>query len=77
LPGLVAFSVHRQPRTVRGQAYYQVVELTWPDWETAEAAFTSAEGKATAADMANLDTLVRSCLYEIPGPQLIPRSPTR
>lgn len=37
LPGLVAFTVHRRPHSVRGPAYYQVVELTWPDWETAEA----------------------------------------
>ena len=66
LPGLVAFNVHRQPRSVRGPAYYQIVELTWPDWETAEAAFASHGGKATAADMANLDAPVRSCLYEVP-----------
>jgi uncharacterized protein (TIGR02118 family) len=65
LPGLVAFSVHRRPRSVRGPAFYQVVELTWPNWETAQAAFASPEGKATAADMTNVDAPVRSCLYEL------------
>lgn len=65
LPGLLAYTVHRQPRPVRGAAYYQVVELTWPDWHSCEAAFASPEGKATAADMANLDAPTRSCLYEV------------
>ena len=66
LPGLVDFTVHREPRSVRGSAYYQIVELTWPDRETAQAAFASPEGRATADDMANLDAPVRSCLYEVP-----------
>ncbi len=66
LPSLLAYTVHRRPRAVRGAAYYQVVELTWPDLDTAEAAFVSPEGRATAADMANLDAPTRSCLYEIP-----------
>ncbi|MDT0263671.1 EthD family reductase [Jatrophihabitans lederbergiae] len=65
LPRLLAYTVHRQPRAVRGAAYYQVVELTWQDRETAEAAFASPEGRATAADMANLDAPTRSCLYEV------------
>ena len=66
LPDVMTYTVHRQPRTVRGAAYYQVVELTWPDPDTAEAAFASPEGRATAADMVNLDAPTRSCLYEVP-----------
>lgn len=65
LPALLAYTVHRQPRAVRGAPYHQVVELTWQDRDTAEAAFASPEGRATAADMANLHAPTRSCLYEI------------
>jgi uncharacterized protein (TIGR02118 family) len=66
LSGLVDYTVVHAPRTVRGDAYYQVAELTWPDWDSAQAAFASPEGRATAADMVNLDAPTRSCLYEVP-----------
>jgi uncharacterized protein (TIGR02118 family) len=66
LPGLIDYTVVRDPQQVRGAAYYQIAELTWPDWETARAAFASPQGQATAADMANLDAPTRSCLYEVP-----------
>jgi uncharacterized protein (TIGR02118 family) len=66
LPGLIDYVVARAPQPVRGAAYYQVAELSWPDWDTARAAFSSPQGQATAADMANLDAPTRSCLYEVP-----------
>jgi uncharacterized protein (TIGR02118 family) len=66
LPDLLDYTVVKNPQTVRGAAYYQVAELTWPDWQAARAAFASPQGKATAADMANLDAPTRSCLYEVP-----------
>lgn len=68
LPGLLAYTVHPAPRVVRGAAYHQVVELTWPDWGAVERAFASPEGRAAAADMASLDAPTRSCLYEVPEP---------
>jgi len=67
LPDVVSYTVHRIPRAVRGQGYFQVVEVTWPSWEAVDAAFASPEGRATAADMVNLDAPTRSCLYEIPS----------
>ena len=66
LPGLLGYTVNPAPRPVRGSAYHQVVELTWPDWDAVERAFASPEGRAAAADMANLDAPTRSCLYEVP-----------
>jgi uncharacterized protein (TIGR02118 family) len=66
LPGILSYTVNRTPRAVRGPAYHQVVEVTWPDWDAVERAFASPEGQAAAADMANLDAPTRSCLYEVP-----------
>ena len=40
LPGLLDYTVVRAPRTVRGDAYYQVAELTWPDWDSKRLAQT-------------------------------------
>jgi uncharacterized protein (TIGR02118 family) len=44
LPGLIDYTVVRDPQQVRGAAYYQIAELTWPDWETVRAAFASGPG---------------------------------
>lgn len=65
-PGILEYTVHRSPRTIRGPAYHQVVELTWPDWDAVERAFASPQGRAAAADMANLHAPTRSCLYQVP-----------
>ena len=65
LPGVVSYTVHRFPRAVRGDGYFQVAEITWPSWEAVDAAFASPEGRAAAADMVNLDAPTRSCLYEV------------
>ena len=51
LPGILSYTVNRTPRAVRGSAYHQVVEVTWPDWDAVERAFASPEGQAAAADM--------------------------
>lgn len=66
LPGVLGYTVHPTPRQVRGNMHHQVVEVTWPDWDTVESAFASPEGRAAVADMANLDAPIRSCLYEVP-----------
>ncbi len=66
LPGILSYTVHRAPRSVRGAAYHQVVEVTWPDWDAVERAFASPQGRAAAADMANLHAPTRSRLYEVP-----------
>jgi uncharacterized protein (TIGR02118 family) len=66
LPGLVEYTVVRNPEPVRSAPYYQIAELTGPDWDTARAAFASPEGRATAEDMLNLDAPTRSCLFEVP-----------
>ncbi len=66
LPGILSYTVHRAPRPVRGPVYHQVVEVTWSDWDTVERAFASPEGRAAAADMANLDAPTHSCLYQVP-----------
>ena len=66
LPNVLSLSVHRRPKAIRGDAYYQVSEVTWPSWEAVDAAFASEQGRAAAADMANLDAPTRSCLYEVP-----------
>lgn len=64
LPGLLSYTLSRGHRAVRGQPPYLVAELTWPDWTAFEAAFASPEGRAAAADMANLTAPVASFAYE-------------
>ena len=66
LPGILSHTVHRAPRAVRGPAYHQVVEVTWPHWDAVEQAFASPEGRAAATDMPNLHASARSCLYQVP-----------
>jgi uncharacterized protein (TIGR02118 family) len=66
LPGLRRFSVSRQTAAVQGEPVHLVTELEWDDLEALRSAFASPEGRATAADVANLATRgVRSAIYEV------------
>jgi uncharacterized protein (TIGR02118 family) len=67
LPGLRRYTVGRGPRPVRGgRPCYLVGELDWDDMAALEHAFTSPEGRATAADMVNLSAGgVRSMVYAV------------
>jgi len=66
LPGLRRYTVSRNHVAVRGEAPYIVGELEWDDMDALRAAFASAEGRATAADVTELSTTVgvRSLIYE-------------
>jgi uncharacterized protein (TIGR02118 family) len=66
LPGLQRFSVSRETAAVLGEPVHLVAELEWKDLDSLRAAFASPEGRATAADLANLATTgVRSVVYEV------------
>ncbi len=43
------------PSATLGPGHHQVAEMTWADWDAAKRAFTSPQGQAATADMANLD----------------------
>ena len=66
LPGLRRFSISGEAAAVRGEPAHLVAELEWDDLDALRAAFASPEGRATAADVANLATSgVRSVVYEV------------
>ena len=69
LPGLRRYAVSRTPARVRGdEDYYLVAELDWDDRESLQRDFASEQGRATAADMANLEALspgVQSMVLEL------------
>lgn len=67
LPGLRRYRIGRNPRSIRGaRASYLVAELAWDDRAALQQAFDSPEGKATAADMAQMPSGgVRSLIYEL------------
>jgi uncharacterized protein (TIGR02118 family) len=67
LPALRRYTLSRQPRTIRGDAYYMIAELDWDDMDALQRAFQSPEGQATAEDVANLapDGAVRSMIFEL------------
>ena len=66
LPGLRRFSIGGEAAVVRGEPAHLVAELEWDDLDALRAAFASPEGRATAADVANLATSgVRSVVYEV------------
>lgn len=66
LPGLRRFSASRETAAVHGEPVHLVTELEWDDLESLRAAFASLEGRAMAADVANLAAAgVRSVVYEV------------
>lgn len=68
LPGLRRYTVSRNSTDVRGGApFYLAAELDWDSMDDLHAAFTSAEGRAAAADVAELapDGKVRSMVFEV------------
>jgi uncharacterized protein (TIGR02118 family) len=57
LPGLRRFAISRDITTLHGIAYHLVAELEWDTMDELQAAFASAQGRATAADAAHLQEL--------------------
>jgi uncharacterized protein (TIGR02118 family) len=54
LPGLLSYTINAQPpRMVAGTAPHRVAVLEFADMAAIDAALTSPEGQATAADLAN------------------------
>jgi uncharacterized protein (TIGR02118 family) len=67
LPGLRRYTVCRNGSAVRGgEPFYLVAELDWDDMSALNDAFASAEGQATARDVAELAREgVRSMIFEV------------
>jgi len=67
LPGLRRYTVSRNVRASRGDAYYLVAELDWDDLDALQEDFRSPEGQATADDVAKLapEGKVRTMIYEL------------
>ena len=68
LPGLRRYTISRDAAAVRGgDPFYLVAELDWDDMASLQAAFASPEGRATAADVAELapEGGVRSVVFEV------------
>ena len=67
LPGLRRYTVSRNGSAVRGgEPFYLVAELDWDDMSALNNAFASAEGQATARDVAELARQgVRSMIFEV------------
>ena len=68
LPGLRRYTVGRNITPVRGgPAYYLVAELDYDDMASLRASFASAEGRATADDVANLtaSAATSSMIFEV------------
>jgi uncharacterized protein (TIGR02118 family) len=68
LRGLRRYTLSRNAAPIRGgDPYYLVAELDFDDMASLRQAFRSAEGQATAADVANLaaHARVRSMVYEL------------
>jgi uncharacterized protein (TIGR02118 family) len=67
LPGLVRYTVGRNPKAVRGDAVYLVAALDWHDAAAMQEAFRSEIGQQTAQDVDNLAEpgRVRSMIFEL------------
>lgn len=67
LPGLRRYTVGRNVTALHGEPYYLVAELEWDTMDELQAAFTSPEGRATAADAARLQELapVRRMIFTV------------
>lgn len=57
LPGLRRYTVSRDVTTLHGVPCYLIAEMEWDTMDELRAAFTSPEGRATAADAARLQEL--------------------
>ncbi|MBV9383917.1 MAG: EthD family reductase [Streptosporangiaceae bacterium] len=57
LPGLRRYAVSRDVVAMHGAPYYLIAELEWDTMEELRAAFSSPEGRATAADATRLQEL--------------------
>ncbi len=68
LPGLRRYTLSKNARLIRGQEpWYLIAELEWDDIDALRAAFDSPQGRATAADVANLTQYANtvSMIYEL------------
>lgn len=68
LPGLRRYVLSRDATAVRGGVpFYLVAELDWDTMDDLHAAFSSPQGQATAADVAELaaGAGVRSMIFEV------------
>lgn len=67
LPGLRRYTVGRDVEALRGAPCYLIAELEWETTDALRAAFSSPEGRATAADAARLQELarVRRMIYTV------------
>ena len=67
LPGLLSYTVSRNIAPVRGgKQYYMIAELDWESMADMQAAFGSAIGQQTAADVPTFaPTGVASVVYEV------------
>jgi len=68
LPGLLRYTVSRNLAPVRGgKEYYLIAELDWESTEAMQAAFASAIGRETGADVANFapGDKSRSLVFEV------------
>ena len=68
LPGLRSYTIGRDPSPIRGgEPFYLTAELDWDDMPALRRAFQTAQGRATADDVANLapEGKVRSMIYEL------------
>jgi len=57
LPGLRRYTIGRDVTALHGAPYYLVAELEWDTMDDLQAAFATAQGRATAADAACLQEL--------------------
>jgi len=68
LPGLRRYIVSRNAAAVRGgEAFHLVAELEWDSMDDLRTALSSPQGRATAADVAQLapEGRVRSMIFEV------------
>jgi len=67
LPGLRRFTVGRDVTPLHGAPCYLIAELEWETMDDLRAAFGTAEGRATAADAAQLQELapVRRMIFSV------------
>ncbi len=57
LPGLRRYTIGRDVTALHGAPYHLVAELEWDTMDDLQAAFATAQGRATAADAACLQEL--------------------
>jgi uncharacterized protein (TIGR02118 family) len=66
LPGLLGYTVGRNPAALDEAKYYLIAELDWENMEALQAAFASEIGVQTAADVPKFaPTGVHRLIYEV------------